>query len=141
MLFNFPDRVLGQVLVYLGDDTCFDIGMECVSQIRKRSRRATTTRAFALLARTAATLRANRCSSIWCQSVGSTALLRPVAAGSATRPGSKDPAAYVLSNSRQGTTAKKIVAAREARTIHFDRGHQRDWSCTGEGMSAVTAPR
>ena len=40
MLFNFPDRVLGQVLVYLSDDACFDIGMECVSQVRKRSRRS-----------------------------------------------------------------------------------------------------
>jgi hypothetical protein len=40
MLFNFPDRMLGQILVDLGDDACFDIGMECVSQVGERFRRS-----------------------------------------------------------------------------------------------------
>jgi hypothetical protein len=33
MLFNFPDRMLGQILVDLSDNACFDVGMECVSQV------------------------------------------------------------------------------------------------------------
>jgi hypothetical protein len=35
MLFDFPDRMLGQVLVYLGNDACFHVGVECVPQISK----------------------------------------------------------------------------------------------------------
>jgi hypothetical protein len=31
MPFNFRDRMLGQLLVYLGKNACLRIGMECVS--------------------------------------------------------------------------------------------------------------
>lgn len=38
MLFNFPDRMLGQVLADLGDDVRLYIGMECAAQLGKSSR-------------------------------------------------------------------------------------------------------
>src|ERR1700757_4357211 len=40
MLFNFSDRMLGQILVYLGKNVCLHIGMECVSQFSQRPRRS-----------------------------------------------------------------------------------------------------
>ena len=37
MLFNFSDRMLGQVFVYLRDNASFHIGMERVAQLSERS--------------------------------------------------------------------------------------------------------
>ena len=36
MLFNFPNRMLCQVLAYLRDDASLHIGMNCVSQFSQR---------------------------------------------------------------------------------------------------------
>ena len=100
MLFDFSDRVPGQVLVQLGDNASLHVGGNALRNSASVLGGATTMSAFALLVRTtcskaAATVRANRCSSISCQSVGSTALLRPATAASLNRPGRSLPCSWV----------------------------------------------
>jgi hypothetical protein len=92
MRLDFADRMLGQVLVDLGNDARLDVVMECVAQIGQRFGGATTTSAGTFRLRTtssiaAATLRVKRCSSIWCQSTGSTALRWPETSVLLTWPG------------------------------------------------------
>src|ERR1019366_7427680 len=48
MLFNFPDRMLGQILVYLGNNACLHVGVECISQFSESPRRSNYNEGFHL---------------------------------------------------------------------------------------------
>ena len=50
MLLDFPDRISGQILVNLGNDAGFHVGMECVSQFGQRSWRSNHHEGFHLAA-------------------------------------------------------------------------------------------
>lgn len=101
MLFNFSDRMLCQVLVYLGDNADLHVGWNATGKSANVLGGATTMRTLALLMRTicsmaAATVCANRCSSILCQSICSTALLRRGIEDSMTRPSRSLPCSCVI---------------------------------------------